>query len=115
MFIFGALINKNAMKKRLLFTMLAAVAVLLSCSKTNEPFDDVLLDDQTRSESMQNDSIIESGLVSTVEPWIVNIIDTLFATEIPKDDIDSDTISNDTIPCDTIPKDRITKNSFGVK
>ena len=104
------------MKKRFLFTMLAAVAVLLSCSKANVSLEDeTLFESQTRNESVQNDSIVESGLVSTVEPWIVNIIDTLFATELPKDDIDSDTISNDTIPCDTIPKDRITKNSFGVK
>ena len=39
------------MKKRFLFTMLAAVAVLLSCSKTNEALDDALMDNQTKSDT----------------------------------------------------------------
>ena len=96
------------MKKRFLLTMLAAVAVLLSCSKANVSLEDeTLFESQTRNESVQNDSIIESGLVSTVEPWIENILDTLYATELPKDEIGGDTITNDTIPFDTIPKDRI--------
>ena len=104
------------MKKRYLFTILAAVAVLLSCSKANVSLEDeTLFESQTRNESVQNDSIVESGISGTVEPWIENILDTLYATELPKDEIGGDTITNDTIPFDTIPKNRITKNSFGVK
>ena len=57
------------MKKRLLFTMLAAVAVLLSCSKANVSLEDeTLFESQTRNESVQNDSIVESGISGTVEP-----------------------------------------------
>ena len=98
----------NAMKKRYLFTMLAAVAVLLSCSKANVSLEDeTLFESQTRNESVQNDSIVESGISGTVEPWIENILDTLYATELPKDEIGGDTITNDTIPFDSIPKDRI--------
>lgn len=103
MFIFGALINKNAMKKRFLFTMLAAVAVLLSCSKTNE-----VLEDQTKNEESSGDG----GF--TIKPPIV-ITDTLTVTEVLDDDVDNDTIPvdaipKDTIPVDTIPKDTIPKN-----
>lgn len=99
----------NDMKKRYLFTMLAAVAVLLSCSKANVPLEDeTLFESQTRNESVQNDSIVESGISGTVEPWIENILDTLYATELPKDEIGGDTISNDSIPIDNIPKKRLT-------
>ncbi len=99
----------NDMKKRYLFTMLAAVAVLLSCSKANVPLEDeTLFESQTRNESVQNKSIVESGISGTVEPWIENILDTLYATELPKDEIGGDTISNDSIPIDNIPKNRLT-------
>ena len=99
------------MKKRYLFTILAAVAVLLSCSKANVSLEDeTLFESQTRNESVQNDFIVESGISGTVEPWIENILDTLYATELPKDEIGGDTITNDTIPFDTIPKNRIRKD-----
>ena len=39
------------MKRNYLFTIFAAVAVLLACSKTNNPLDDALMDNQTRSEN----------------------------------------------------------------
>lgn len=97
------------MKKRYLFTMLAAVAVLLSCSKADVPLEDeTLFESQTRNESVQNKSIVESGISGIVDPWIENILDTLYATELPKDEIGGDTISNDSIPIDNIPKKRLT-------
>ena len=104
------------MKKKYLFTMLVAVAVLLSCSKTNVPSleDDALLNDDTRSESSNGGG---GGMGASITPRTV-VKDTLTLTEVPKDkeekkdDIPSDTIPTDTIPLDSIPKDRITKNSF---
>ena len=105
MFIFGAIINKNAMKKRFLFTMLAAVAVLLSCSKTNEALDDALMDNQTKSDTSGGGAItVTIGERDKVE------LDNQFIT--PDKEAKGDTISNDTIPCNTIPVDTIPKDTI---
>ena len=88
------------MKKRFLFTMLAAVAVLLSCSKTNE-----VLEDQTKSDTSGGGAItVTIGERDKVE------LDNQFIT--PDKEAKGDTISNDTIPCNTIPVDTIPKDTI---
>ena len=89
------------MKKKYLFTMLVAVAVLLSCSKANVPSleDDALLDDQTRSETSGG-----GGIGATIVPR-TKVHITAIATEVLDDEVENDTIPSDTIPTDTIPND----------
>lgn len=87
------------MKKKYLFIMLAALAILFSCSKTNNPLGDALLDDQTRSETSGG-----GGIGATIVPR-TKVHITAIATEVLDDEVENDTIPSDTIPTDTIPND----------
>ena len=51
------------MKRKYLFTVLATAAILLSCSKGNNPLDDALQDNQTRSETSGG-----GGISATIVP-----------------------------------------------
>lgn len=97
------------MKRKHLFTVLATAAILLSCSKGNNPLDDTLQDNQTRSETSGG-----GGISATIVPRTKN--DTIRIVQIiPPYEVKKDTIPNDSIPFDTVPKDSIPKDSTRFK
>ena len=91
------------MKKFKLFIIAASSVAFISCSKSHTEIvnEEISLDVQSRGATSQNNYTEDGGVASTVTPWIENIIDTIVATEMPKDEVKTDTIPNDSIPNDS--------------
>lgn len=96
-------------------TLLVAATIIafLSCSENyGPPIEEYDLKGESRSSKTTNDSSSNvEGMQATIVDWIINYIDTMYAEEMPKDNVENDTIPDDGLPNDSIPSNSIPNDS----